>query len=634
MKKAILIFAFLMAALPAMAVEIYDLEIPTRVEDKEKKYLAAGLVSSDTVTPRPVIFIQTPYNMAPMLTGLKFVAAFPGTRGGFQLPIDTNRYNYVIMDWRGFFQNAARAIPTYDRGLDGYDAVEWIAQQKWCNGKIATWGASALGVIQFQTARHNPPHLVCINPHVKGFKQKYTQYYKGGVLLKEHFNDLTRLGYSVQTILDHTVYDIYWELAEGLSEYAGEIQVPALMIGGWYDLFPADMLRDFEDLRQNSHPDVRNRHKIVMGPWLHSHVGKKEQGALEYPEAVDYAYEISSDFFDYYLLGAKNGYPLQKPVQFFLMGKNQWLKTDGIPPKTDTTKLYLHPDMKLKSTLVMTESIVAPKEIVFAPRDPSPTYGGCRLDQPGEVALGPQDLRDSVESRGDALVFSTEPLEQDITLNGGTRIILYVSSDREDTDFAVRLADVYPDGRSMLLRSGIKRVRFRNGYDREDMMEPGEVYEIEITIDDLAITFLKGHQVRIVVTCSNYPQYDINLNNGEEINRGGDTLVALNKLHWNEGRQPRVELINKRFGDIDGIEDDHAGEGFRLYPNPADERLSVEIPWNQAKIEVFDYLGSRRLSLDAFAGIQKLDISALPVGAYILKITAGNKRLTEIFLKR
>ena len=215
------------------------ISIPTR----DGKVLAADLYSTDTTVKRPTILVQTPYNKA----FYRIAVNIPAQAGASMFPWDTANYNYVVLDWRGFNGSAGVAVTGYDRGLDGYDAVEWIATQPWSNQKVGTWGTSALGLIQFQMARHHPPHLVCAVPLAKDFKTKYTDFYYGGEYRKEHVESLESLGLaSSALILARPTYDVTWKAIESGTDYADEIQIPMLSISGWYDHFPDDIFRAFD----------------------------------------------------------------------------------------------------------------------------------------------------------------------------------------------------------------------------------------------------------------------------------------------------------------------------------------------------------------------------------------------------
>jgi putative CocE/NonD family hydrolase len=184
-----------------------------------------------------------------------------------------------------------------------------------------------------------------------------------------------------------------------------------------------------------------------------------------------------------------------------------------------------------------------------------------------------------VESRDDAVLFSTDVLDEDLTVDGEVRIQLYVSSDRLDTDFTVRLCDVYPDGRSMLVMDGIRRMRFRESFEEEVLMTPGEVYPVLIEMPHTALTFLAGHRIRLCISSSNYPQFDINLNNGDSLYVQGDTLIASNCL-YHDVTHPSVLILP--VNDFSGVEE---GSNYQLaisngqlsiHPNPATHNAVVE----------------------------------------------------------
>src|SRR5436190_13341417 len=134
-------------------------------------------------------------------------------------------------------------------------------------------------------------------------------------------------------------------------------------------------------------------------------------------------------------------------------------------------------------------------QLLYDPTHPSPTIGGPTLRP--DLEQGPYDQRDSIEGRSDVLVFDTGILTQNVILKGSAIVHLKVSSDRLDTDFDIRLADVYPDGRSMLVNDGAARMRFRNGFAAADTsaIAPGQIYDCTINLPATAITFLTGHHL-------------------------------------------------------------------------------------------------------------------------------------------
>ncbi len=502
--------------------------IPVSIPMRDGKYLAADIYTIDTLTPKPTILIQTPYNK------LWYRLIIGSTEG--QVPFDSINYNYLIVDWRGFHASAAADSVSYDRGLDGYDLVEWIATQSWSNGRIGTWGASALGIIQFMTAKHQPPHLTCCVPVVSSAKTAYTDYYYGGDYLQEFTAMRDSLGFTPENlILAHYKHDWFWTLAETLTNYPELISVPMLIITGWYDHNDDAPLNMFYALRDSSEPLVRDKHKFVVGPWTHSGVGRLEQGELTYPDGVDSLRSISFRIFDFYLRQINNGYETEPVIRYYMMGENQWRTTEDWYTESDRTDtLYLSQNGILSNDFPTLAN--PPDSFYYDPKNPCPSIGGNRFNPfNSSVIVGPRDQRDSVENRSDVLLYSTPVLTEPITITGNSQVKLSVSSDCKDTDFSVRLTDIYPDGRSMLICGGIRRMRFRNSFTGEVLMVPGDTCEVTIELKNIAYTFLPGHSMRIIISSSDYPIFHANLNNSDSLYAPGDTVVALNKVYHSPG---------------------------------------------------------------------------------------------------
>ncbi len=596
-----ILFAFLL--LDAASAQRITKYVPIDIPVRDGKTLAADLYALDTTAAKPVVLIQTPYNK----NYYRLMINIPPQAGGAPFPYDSLNYNYVIVDWRGFYGSKSADVPGYDRGLDGYDIVEWIARRPWSNGKIGTWGPSALGAIQFQTAKHHPPHLVCCVPLVKDFKTKYTDYYYGGDYRKEHVESLAKLGFfaTTQTILSHPDEDLVWKTAAALTDYPDSIGVPLLMIGGWFDHFPDDLLRAFDDLRTRSDPAVRSSHKMIVGPWLHTAVDQAEQGALTFPNAVSVADSAARRFFDYELRGAKNNYPNEPVMCYYQMGANEWRTTSdwsALARFRDT--LYLAEGGALLRALPVTAGA---DTLRADPKNPVPAVGGSRFNPfDRTILLGPQDLRAAVESRPDVLTFTTPPFPSGVELDGPVSIRLFVSCDRTDADYSARLCDVYPDGRSMILTQGIRRARFRNSFSTEALMTPGETALIPIDLQNIAQTFPAGHRLRIDIAGSDYPHFDLNLNDGGPMYTGGDTLVATSLIRRDAQYPSRVILAGAT--ETRTPVAPQAAEDFRLeqnYPNPFTGETTIRFTLPRSApaagsgppyLRIFDLLG--RLVLD------------------------------------
>jgi len=521
-----------------------SIQIPMRDTNR----LAADLwFAPPAPQARPVILIQTPYNKNAYRLGV-----VPGyASSGF--PVNTN-YNYVIVDWRGFYGSIGATVPGYDRGLDGYDCVEWIAAQAWSNGRIGTWGSSALGLIQYQTAFKNPPHLVCCDIRVKDFQTRYDNYYYGSDYRKEHVESLAGLGLAdPQTVLAHPDYDFLWQAVENSSHTPQLLRVPALIVGGWFDHFPDTVWRSFSDLLQQSDPAVRDRHRLIFGPWLHGNVGEAVQGALTFPNCTNlFATEIT--YWDYMLRNlTNNGWARQPVIQYYQMGENFWMQaTNWSTVPRLARSFYLRSGGQLAVTLPAAGE--GPDQFAYDPNDPTPAFGGSRFNPFDPTVLeGPQDESTNIETRADVLIYSTPVFTNELRLNGGLLLTLYASSDRTDTDFAVRLTDVYPDGRSFIMTQGIQRGRFRDSASVEHLLTPGTVYAIEIPLQNLALTFRTGHRLRLAISSAIYPHFDRNWNDGGPMYTNGTPLVATNRIFHDAAHPAHL--------DFQVLPDDTDGDG-------------------------------------------------------------------------
>jgi hypothetical protein len=204
-------------------------------------------------------------------------------------------------------------------------------------------------------------------------------------------------------------------------------------------------------------------------------------------------------------------------VKFYLMGDadnpeapgNRWIETEDFPPPSVPVPCYVHSDRTLSIDVpaALKDSI----QYEYEPKNPVPTVGRVHARMP---VTGPHDQRE-VEGRPDVLVFTTSVLTDPLQIVGAVQVKLWASSDRKDTDFTVKLTDVYPDGRSMIFLDGIVKARFRNTYRQEEFLEPGQVYEFDVDLGYIAIAIAPGHRLRLAISSSNFDRWDINPNTGQ-----------------------------------------------------------------------------------------------------------------------
>jgi hypothetical protein len=336
-----------------------------------------------------------------------------------------------------------------------------------------------------------------------------------------------------------------------------------------------------------------------MGPWLHSSVDMADQGELNFPNAVNVAREAAFAFFDYYLHGAKNGWPLTPEIRYYQMGENEWRScADWAAMGNNTHFLYFSDEGALLP--VVESGNIDADNFAADPRDPSPSHGGARFN-PFDAAVipGPLDIRDAVESRGDVLLYTSGDLAENLVVCGGAKVRLFIHSDQPDTDFSIRLCDVFPDGRSMILTDGIARARFREGADHEAPPLTDSIYQLDVILQEMAHTFLKGHRVRVVVGGADYPRFDVNLNNGGLMYAEGDSLIAHNQVYHTPAFPSSLELETARTSGMSPMVPESTG--LRLappWPQPFSQSGVLRImfessPQQTVRVDVRDLVGRR-----------------------------------------
>jgi putative CocE/NonD family hydrolase len=504
----------------------------------------------------PTILVRTPYGKGGDLPA------------GYQSFIN-HGYAVVMQDVRGRYASGGVFDALNQEGPDGYDTLNWIAAQLWSDGQIGMIGGSYLGIAQWRVALLNNPHLKAIFPVVSGSDEYLDRYYSPGGALKlghrllwlsdnltapgaakpkfsDYINHLplrtidraaTRqtLGF-YQTILNHPAYDSFWK-GQSVLENIGQVRVPVFSVGGWYDNFVESDLDAFAALHK-LHGRLDDKHRIMIGPWAHN---------MSTPFlGVNYGDDSSSpirsyqiEWFDHWLKGApEEARPFspetwhavraevdEAPVHIFVMGVNRWRDEPAWPlARARSTPFYLSSDgeantltgdgvLQPKPERANTPSQFLSDQFAYDPRNPVPTNGGAVCCDPKIFPWGPMDQR-PVEKRKDVLVYSSAPLKQDLEVTGPIRVVLYASTSARDTDFTAKLVDVFPNGEARNLTDGILRIRYRQGLDKPELAQPGEVYPLTIDAGVTSNVFLAGHSIRLEISSSNFPRFDRNPNTG------------------------------------------------------------------------------------------------------------------------
>jgi predicted acyl esterase len=517
-RRALALCLLVAGASLQVAAQVATVEVPAY----DGALLATDVYRIPFTHARPVVVMRTPYGR----DGLSTVCTSLNLLG----------YNCVAQDQRGLGGSGGGdgTIFLHD-GDDGRATLEWVAAQDWCDGRIAAFGGSALGITAYQLAPDAVPDLRCTLVGVASADLFHAGYFQGGAIreadIRTWLEGLALAGFYDQ-MKQHRLWDSWWQSMDVLSR-SGQVVAPGLHLAGWYDVFQQGTLDAWAAFQHRGGDGAAGRQFLVVGPWTHGDFGSRQAGELEYPAnaALDLV-PLVTDWFGYWLKGDHTGVDRWPAVRVYLMGAvgeeapgNLWLDLDDWPPPARTVALHLGADGSLTRELPAATEV----ELLVDPGDPVPTLGGANLypdlDVGGRpMGAGPFDQR-PVEARDDVLGFSSEPLAEPLVVVGRVRCRLWVRPDTPDLDLSVRLTDVYPDGRSMLVVDGIQRARFRCGDDRECLLVPGEPTLVEVDLWSTALVFAAGHRVRVDVAGSNAPRFEVNPNDGGDLNAGAPVVA-------------------------------------------------------------------------------------------------------------
>lgn len=507
-----------------------------RVAMRDGVKLATDVYLPEGKGPFPVIFTRTPYSRV--------------GHGGGMVGFVRAGAACVVQDMRGRFDSEGENLPFAACGWgehqDGVDTLTWIRQQPWCNGKIATIGGSAGGITQNLLAgatTTNAPTAQYIT--VAAASMYHDIAYTGGAHRKADVENWTTHNKfdpkALELMRTHPDYDDYWRQFDTTRKFSS-MTAPAVHIGGWFDMFAQGTIDQFVGRQHHGADGARGRQKLVMGPWTHG-IGKMPVGELTFPNAkVPKAFE-SAPWFEFFLLGRDNGVFKKPAVAYYVMGDtsttgapgNEWRFANDWPVPATDTPFYFQRDGKLSTAKPVTESTSV--TFTFDPADPCPTLGGGNLT----IARGPLN-QNPIESRPDVVLFTTEPLTEPLEVTGRVKANIFVESSTADTDLSVRLCDVYPDGKSYLMAEGMLRLRHRNSFEKNEPLTPGKVEQVTVDCWSTSIIFNKGHRIRVAVTSSNYPRFDLNPGTGKAWSDTGEHARQRNRLYCDATRSSSVIL--------------------------------------------------------------------------------------------
>ncbi|MHB1357337.1 MAG: CocE/NonD family hydrolase [Anaerolineae bacterium] len=519
-------------------------------------------------SPSPVVLVRTAYNRS----GL-YDSYFP--RHGMAL---------VVQDCRGRYGSLGEHYPFANETDDGYDTLEWIGRQPWCNGRVGMYGDSYLAATQFAAVRSGHSLLKAVTPRFMAGDCWKRAYYVDGVfslaltwswlcfevagrtsdasampLLKvadllrtlpiAALDEASGVGRvpSYRAYVEHSRYDALWQALNISSDYP-LYRMPALFVGGWYDNYAQEAVNSYQGVRDHApSPELAASHRLLIGPWTHGINSRSVLGEIDFGAVALAENDATQRWLDC-ILHERDPRDFQaSPIRLFVMGINRWRDEYEWPlARTRYVNYYLRADGRL-SPAAPSES-EQPDHYTYDPADPAPTLGGNHSVGPYNPGLyelakpGPYDQRPN-ESRPDFLVYTSDPLAKDTEVTGPVRVTLYASSSAPDTDFVARLTDVFPDGRSINITEGVIRARFREDvWGTPRLMEPGTVYAFTIDLQVTSNVFLEGHRIRVDITSSNFPLWDRNLNTGNDPGSDKQMVIARQTIWHTSARSSSVIL--------------------------------------------------------------------------------------------
>jgi len=541
--------------------------------------LSADVFRPDAPGRFPVILIRTPYDKEAY-----------GKYSSFPDHAAKKGYVVIVQDVRGRYGSEGGFIPYAQEIEDGYDSVEWAAALPYSNGKVGTQGCSYLGAVQWQLATAAPPHLVAIFPQCTFANARHFFFFGGtfdlswiswlngrlpdikkrrGIVGKDaspeaagdqwatdkwkwlsylplrDFPLLKEFCPYYYEWLSHPDDGSYWDFA-AVEKKHSQVQVPAYNFTGWFDDGygqPGAILNYLGMKKNGKTKEAREGQKLIIGPWTHCNP-TPEAGDIDFgPETALDTNELVLRWFDFWLKGIDNGILSEPPIKIFVMGSNRWRYEQEWPlARTKYTPYYLHSRggaNSLNGDGTLDRNMPASEDPDLYVYDPSNPVTDFRFEE-----SGPRDQR-PIETRNDVLVYTSEPLADDLEVTGPITAEIWASSSAKDTDFVVKITDVYPDGYSQNITpplSGILRARYRESESNPKLLTPGKIYKFDIGLMYTSQVFKKGHRIRIAVTSSYFPHMDRNPNTGHPFGEDQEVVRAMQKIYHDKDFSSRIIL--------------------------------------------------------------------------------------------
>jgi uncharacterized protein len=555
-----------------------DVKVPMR----DGSLLSMNVFRPDGKVPYPTILLRTPYIKENIDTEWIYANYEELAAAG---------YNVAFQDVRGTGMSQGVLVAHGGNEVDdGYDTVEWISRQLWCDGRVGMFGLSYFGYSQLAAAENHPPHLVTICPfqnsavnpfsitkantfghfhlrwlygraldslersdmgeadkeRIRGQIAAYTERWDEMVFhLPARENpaaqvDGVPLLHDFVDLVDGVEDSAYWREAHRPIRIGG-IDMPMLFLTGWFDVARDGTFDNYREVMVNGTAVARRDSRLIIGPWVHggglaTQLDGLDFGAQNSGEGRGVR-QIMRQWFDHWIKQLP-GCGQEAPVSVFVLGDNCWRDEQEWPLKRAvSTSWYLHggEDGKYGTLGVSAAGDETPDRYVYDPANPQPS-GLC--DAQGRTLFADPSYLDA---RDDVLVYTSQPLAAAMEVTGCVHLTLFASTDVTDTDFFARLCDVDASGRAFPLLDGIVRGRFRNGRTPSPLTA-GEIYAFDIELGNISNVFMAGHRLKLTVSSSSFPAHDRNLNTG--VRTGwGDTWIVANQLVYHDAAHPSRLLL-------------------------------------------------------------------------------------------
>lgn len=540
------------------------------------------ILRADVLRPRnsgsfPVLVYRTPYGKEPALEDYST----------FRHALE-HGYAVVVQDVRGRYASGGEFRPYQNEGHDGYDTIEWAAQQPWSNGAVGTFGLSYPGAVQWLAAVENPPHLKAMVPAMT-FSSAQNFFYAGGLwdmswiawiwdniapdvrtkknlpgpktsdeaeaawpqagsrmlyaLPLDQMEELRGVAPYYYDWLAHPYDDPWWDWCDLRNKY-DRVHAAVLNLSGWYDdnYGPEGATTNFAGLLKARSGVTDPQTHLLIGPWVHGvestantrsgERGFGPAGAIDYDEVV-------LRWMDHYLRGSLNGVDRQKPVRYFVMGDNQWREGDAWPPPSKAASYYLASPEAGEPHGRLSEVKSKQKEVAASfVADPAKPVANLYSTS------GAHDYR-ALTDRNDVLTFDSSPLESDTEVTGPIRAEIYLACDCRDADLWVRLLDVAPDGTAFNVMSpglDVLRASYRDLKKGRQLLKPNGVYELHLDNMITSNVFQKGHRIRVQISATFFPNFSRNLQSGDLENSSARMQKAKISIYTDRRRPSRIIL--------------------------------------------------------------------------------------------